>query len=182
MRIRRRTVNLDLLGRLLSEHVEQLAEDDQGNVEEIHATAVWACPACGRPIGNADSIREACAQCGRQCCETCLGSCSICRQPLCGHCRVGFAEKGLSVCANCLRDLLERLARQDRLMEDKIAFERLMTLYSGLMKLIQPGTHERRGSISEIVGQIVHFRLARRLWHTAEQLAKERERDQRLLP
>jgi hypothetical protein len=59
---------------------------------------------------------------------------------------LGFAEKGLSVCDVCLRLLDERLAHQDRLVEDKVAFGRLMTVYGALVKVLPPPPCEN-GSI-----------------------------------
>lgn len=182
MRIRRRIVNVDSRGRVLSERVEQVCEDDQGNVEESHASAVWACPACGRPIEKAQDIRGVCTECRRQCCVTCLEHCAVCHCPMCGDCRVGFADKTLSVCPRCLNDLAERLGRQDRLLADKAAFERLMGVYGALMKVSQAGPYESRGSISEIIGEIVRLGLMQKLSRMAKRLDREHGNDQRLLP
>lgn len=180
MKIRRRTFSVDFLGRLLSQHVEELTEDGQGNVEEIHASAVYACEACGRPVEKVDDVRGRCVECGRLCCVACEGACAVCRRPLCGECRLGFDDKGLSVCGACLARLEQRLARQDRLLDDKVAFERAMTVYGNLVRLLPPGGVER-GSISEVLAHIAQVRLARRLSRIADRIEQEENDGRRLL-
>jgi len=181
MRIRRRKYSVDFLGRVLSEHVEELTEDRLGNIEEVHAAAVYPCEACGRPVEKVVDVRGRCVECGRLCCVTCAGACSVCHRPLCGDCRFGFAEKGVSVCAECLVRLERRLARQDRLLKEKVAFDRAMAAYGQLMRLLPPGAVER-GSISEVLAHIAQARLARRLSRTAGRIEKEEDDGCRLLP
>jgi len=181
VRIRRRIINTDLEGRVLSERTEEVADDGRGNVEESQATAFHNCPACSRPIEKVQDVRGRCVQCGQQCCATCEGFCAICHRPLCRNCRLGFAEKGLSVCDACLRLLDERLAHQDRLVEDKVAFERLMTTYGALVKVLPPPPCEN-GSIIGVVAQIVQWRVAGKLSRMAKQLTEGSDRGRRLLP
>jgi hypothetical protein len=94
---------------------------------------------------------------------------------------LGFAEKGLSVCDACLRLLDERLAHQDRLVEDKVAFERLMNIYGALTKVLPPPPYEN-GSIMGVVAQIVQWRVAGQLSRMAKQLTEGSDRGRRLLP
>jgi len=181
MRIFRRTITVDAHGRPLAERVGQLTEDGEGNVEETHAEAFYVCEACGRPVEKIQDIRGACVRCGRQCCVSCEGLCAICRRPLCGSCREGFAQKGLSVCDACLAHLRERLAREDRLQEEKTAFERLMVAYGAQMRLLQAGIRGP-GSLTETLSHIMQVRLQRRLTRMAKRLAQEHDDGQRLLP
>jgi len=181
MRIRRRIINMDMLGRLLSGHVEELTEDEPGRIEEVRATAVWVCEACGRPVAKAEDIRGRCVRCGRQCCVTCEDRCAVCHGPLCGECRLGFADKGLCVCGDCLGSLQTRLVRHDRLLEDKLAFERMIAVSDALARLTQSNSQER-GSLLHIIGQIARLGMAARLSQAAKRLAKENERGQRFLP
>jgi hypothetical protein len=181
VRIRRRIINTDLEGRVLSERTEEVADDGRGNVEETQITGFHNCPSCGRPIEKVQDVRGQCVQCGQQCCATCEGFCAICHRPLCRNCRLGFAEKGLSVCDVCLRLLDERLAQQDRLVEDKVAFERLMNIYGALTKVLPPPPCEN-GSIMGAVAQIVQWRVAGKLSRMAKQLTEGSDHGRRLLP
>ena len=181
MRIRRRIINADLEGRVLSERTEEVADDGQGNVEESQATAFHNCQSCGRPIEKVQDVRGRCVQCHQQCCSTCEGYCAICHRPLCRNCRLGFADKALSVCDSCLKLLDERLGHQDRLVEEKTAFERVMTLYGALTKVLPPPPYEK-GSIMGVVAQIVQWRLAGKLSRMAKRLTEGTDRDRRLLP
>lgn len=183
MRIRKRKYSVDFRGRVLSEHVEQLSEDGQGNVEEVHASAVYPCEACGRPVEKIDDVRGRCVECGRLCCVTCAGACSVCHRPLCGSCRLGHAAPGqqnFCVCAACLEQLQRQLARQERLLKEKVAFDRSMALYDRLMRLLPPGTGS--GSLIDILVRIGQVRLARRLERIARRIAKEEGNGRRLLP
>jgi hypothetical protein len=181
MRIIRRTITVDADGRPLAERVEQLFEDGDGNVEEAQAEAVYVCEACGRPVEKVQDIRGACVRCGRQCCVTCEGFCAVCRRPLCGRCREGFAAQGLSVCDGCLGRLRERLAWEDRLQEDKAAFERLMAAYGAQMRLLQ-SSGQAPDSLAGTLSRIMQVRLQRRLSRMAQRLAREHEDGPRLLP
>jgi hypothetical protein len=178
MRIRRRIFNYDLGGRVLSERVEELRDDGQGNVEELHATAVCICTACGRPVEKVQDLRGRCVQCNIECCSVCLGQCAVCQRPLCGRCRLGFsAEENLCVCDRCLRALEQRLAQQDQ----KVTFERQMVLYEALARLFPPGAQEK-GSVMHLASEIVQLGLARRFSRMAKQLTEGPDRDRRLLP
>lgn len=180
-RILRRIVNLDLLGRLLSETVEQVTDDEEGTIEELHAAAYCTCQACGRPLEKIEDMRGTCVECGQACCSQCVGHCAICRSPLCSHCREGFPERGLSVCGHCREGLEKRLARQDRFQEDEIAFKRQMEVYNAQMKLIQLGLHDK-GSLSELIARVAQFRLTRKLHRIEKQLSEGKNHGHKLLP
>lgn len=181
MKILRKIIQTDLQGRLLSEHAEELYEDDDGNVLEMHTTASLACPACDRILEKPQDIRR-CIECGRNCCSSCSTVCSIChRGPICGSCVLGFAEQRISVCLYCLQDLQERLSRQDRLLDEKIKFERLLTTYSAISKLTQSANHER-GTLSEIILDIANIHLAGKLSSLTKRIEREDTDDRRYLP
>ena len=134
----RTTINADFDGNILSANQEQLKDDEAGTIEETYLTALSRCQACGKPLEKVNEIRGRCINCGRFCCYICVGFCSICnRGPICGSCRDGFPEKGLSVCSNCLPALKKRLVHQDQLLEKKAAFERTIAVYNAQIKLVQ---------------------------------------------
>ena len=181
MKILRKLISTDLQGRVLSEHTEQLQEDADGNVMEIQSTAAQACPACGRIIAKGQDLRR-CIECARDCCEVCATVCSSCKRgPICGNCSLGFAEKQIPLCHRCLAQLQMRLERQDRLVDEKIEFERLMNVYGAIGRLIQSVAHER-GSISEAMLDLASLRLARKLSSLAERIPKEQNDGKKYLP
>ena len=182
MRIRRRIVRTDLLGRPLSEQVEELTEDHLGNVEETRASVAWVCETCRRPVENPQDIRGKCCQCGRGQCALCEGRCVVCSASVCIDCRAGFVEKALTVCRTCLQRLEERLARHDRLLAEKTSFERKMATYEMLLRLAQGG-YQERGSFGEFANQLVRMSLMGKLSKLARQLSRREEDDERrLLP
>jgi hypothetical protein len=134
-KIRRRYVNTDLLGRILSMRQEDLTDNGEG-IEETYVTAVGRCEACDRPLKDADEIRSRCVHCGLATCSRCEGRCAVCQTPCCGHCRAGFAEKPLSVCIRCLGQLESRLKRQDSLVGDKLESEREKVEFDRAMAVI----------------------------------------------
>ena len=181
MRIRRRIVNADSLGRILAERIEDLADDGQGNVAEQQSTTFYICEACNRPVDKVQDLRSRCVRCGRQCCATCESSCAVCRRPFCGECRTGFAKGGLSVCDACLADLEQRLSYEDRLAEEKVEFERRMTIYGALLRVFPPGA-PNSGALSDLAGQIMQIHLVRKLSSLERRLTERDDRGGRLLP
>jgi len=181
MKIHRRILNVDALGRILAERVEDLADDGQGNVAEEQSTTFYVCEACNRPVDKVQDLRSRCVRCGRQCCATCESSCVICRRPYCGACRTGFAKGGLSVCEACLADLQQRLEHEDQLAEEKAAFERKMAIYGALLKVFPPGTSSS-GPLSDLAGQVMQIIVARKLSSLERRLTERNDRGRRLLP
>ena len=168
-KIIRKILHTDLLGEVLSSRTEQLTDDEAGTIEESHVTAVSRCEACRRPLEKIGDSRGACVLCGRTGCSTCLGRCAVCQRLICGQCGTGFAEKNLSVCPDCLPLLRNRQAYQDRLQEDKIAFERQMALLNTKLKLIQLWQQEG-GSITELVSRIAEIRVTRKIARLEQQV------------
>ena len=124
-RIRRKTLVTDFLGNVISARATEIEDHEDGTIDETCLTAHSRCHACGRPLEKMGEIRGACISCGRSCCSLCVGSCAVCGSgPICGHCRTGFPERGLSVCWNCLPALKQRLVYQDQLAQNKMAFEK----------------------------------------------------------
>lgn len=181
IRIVRRFLKIDWHGRVRSAHVEQLVDHQDGNVEEVHAVSVGECQACRRPLEKLDDTRGVCITCGRSTCVACEHFCAVCHRPVCGHCRRGFPENAFSVCGDCLTDLEARLARQDKLLQDKLTFERLMALGAAEMKLIQLCMYDR-SSISELIAAFSELRLARKLARLERKLTEELDNDHRLPP
>lgn len=180
-RVLRRILKIGFGGRVHSAHVEQLIDREDGTIEELHASSVVECQACSRPLEKLGDIRSVCVACGRPTCLTCESFCAVCHRSLCGNCRIGFPEKALSVCDECLEGVENRLAQQDKLLQDKLTFERLMALGAAEMKLIQLCMYDR-GSISELIAAFSELRLARKLARLERKLTEELDNDHRRLP
>ena len=134
--ITKRSLKLDSLGNILAETLEELLDDEQGNISETTTATFNACEACARPIEDLKEIRG-CDRCGRACCERCAVPCAVCSRRLCAQCRQGFAEKQLAVCQECLLALSERLGYHDRQTEEKIEFERRVTVLQEQIRFLQ---------------------------------------------
>ena len=181
-KIFRRKINADFFGNIFFASMEQLKDNENGTIEETYLTAISRCEACNRPLEKTSEIRGRCIICGRFCCSLCVGFCSICnRGPICGSCRKGFAEKGLSVCSSCLPALKERLAHQDRLLEEKANFERTLAVYNAQIKLAQV-LQQNKGKISNTLARIAQLRVARKIARLEQQLQGENGRGRKLLP
>ncbi len=175
-KISRRKINTDFFGNIFSVNLEQLKDNEDGTVEETHVSAIGRCHACGRPLEKTSEIRGRCIVCRQFCCSLCVGECSICKRgPICGSCREGFAERGLSVCSNCLPVLKERLAHQDRLLEGKANFERTLAGYNAQIKLAQL-LQQNKGKISNTLARIAQYRVARKIARLERQFEKENNR------
>jgi len=77
MKILRRIFNTDFNGNVISSKLEELNDNENGDVEELHLTSVSRCEACGRPLEKMNEIRGSCIICGRSCCSICEGFCSV---------------------------------------------------------------------------------------------------------
>ena len=170
----RRKINIDLQGKLWGDTQQRLSDDENGNIEELEMEAVWSCEACGHPISRIEDIRGVCGTCLRQTCSTCEDRCDVCRSTLCPHCRQGFPEKGLSVCDNCRGALDACQVRENQLLEDKLAFERLMAVYGAQTRLIQAGMYDQ-DSMSGAIGRLLQMRLSRKLSQIEQQISGEQD-------
>ncbi len=181
-KIIRKIIERDFAGQLLSMKTERLTDDEAGTVEETNVTRIKRCEACRRPLEKTDQMRGICISCGMSCCSICHGFCAVCGcGPFCGRCKTGFPERGLSVCSDCLAVLKDRLAYQDKLLEEKASFERLIAVYTAQLKFIQLLQHNK-GSISGIVSRIAQARIARKIRRLERQLEQEKKHGKRLLP
>ncbi len=180
-RILRRLVKIDPDGRVRSFKAELLTDYEDGTVEELHVASILVCEACGRLVEELGDVRPACLNCGRSTCRHCgEHHCAVCHRPYCVRCRVGFVAGPLSVCGRCLPTLEHQQARQERLVEDKVAFERLMSVYAAQMKLLQLCMGEK-GSIPEFLARVLQLRTTRKLARLERQVRQEHQRDRRLL-
>lgn len=182
MKIFKRIFNTDFNGNIISSRLEELNDHENGEVEELHLTEVSRCQACGRPLEKMNEVRGTCIICGSSCCSVCEGFCSVCRcGPICGSCRIGFPEKGLSVCSSCLPALQRRLEYQDRLLEQKADFEQKIAVCNAYIKLTQFLQHNR-GKVSRVVTRLAQIRVARKIARLERQLKQENNRGRQLLP
>lgn len=159
--ISKRKINVDLQGRLWSDTQQRLSDDENGNVEELEMQAVAFCQACERPIARVEDIRGVCVSCGRTTCSTCEDRCDVCRAALCPHCRQGFPGGG-SVCDSCRRTSEARQVRKDQLLEDQLAFDRLMAVYGAQARLIHAGMHDQ-DSMTGSIARLLQMRISRKL-------------------
>jgi hypothetical protein len=180
-RIIRRTLLTDLLGQVLSARTEELVDDEQGTVSESNATALARCEACDRPCDGPAEHRGICTLCRRRCCIHCIGRCAICSCTMCHDCRNGFAEGKLSVCPNCLAELENRLALQDRTAAEKVAFERILTILNSELKLAEV-LHQDGGGVAQFVAQMVQARILHKLIGLEKDITEEHGHGRRLLP
>lgn len=177
----RQVVQVDAQRRVHAAREEQLFEYDDGLIEEYSVSLVLPCPACARPLERPEDVRGVCIRCGRSMCVTCEGFCAVCHRPLCGRCRDGFPEKAMSVCLTCRVGLQERLAREEQLMEEKLAFERQMAIYETQLKLADV-LMSRPGTVSKIAGRFMEWNVASKLSRMEQQITRSQGRKQRLLP
>jgi len=168
----RRKINIDLQGRPLGGSEERLSDDENGAIEQLEMEAVYPCEACGRPIPKIEDIRGVCVSCGRATCSTCEDRCDVCRATLCPHCREGFPGRAASTCPTCRQGLEACQAREDQLLEDKLAFERLMAVYGAQMRLIQVGMHDQ-DSMGGAIARLLQMRISRKLSQIEQQLSGE---------
>jgi hypothetical protein len=181
-KISRKHVSTDCGGNVFSFRVEELNDDEHGTIEENHTAIVCRCEACDRPIENTSEIHGRCVVCGNSCCSFCIGYCSICKRgPICGSCRQGFPEKGLSVCSSCLPALAARLAYEDQLIREKASFERALAVYDSQIKLAQL-LQQSKTKIPRLIARVMQFRVARKIARLERQLRQGDNRGQRLLP
>ena len=171
-RIFRRISTVDTLGRILSARVEELSDDEAGTIEETYSTALTCCEACGRSIEKVNEVRGRCSVCGQNTCSICSGFCAVCNRSLCDRCRVGFAEKSISVCSACLPLLERRQEYQDKLIEEKLDFERTMAVCNAQLKLIQLYQHNK-GTLSRVILTAAELKAARKLAKMEKQLKRE---------
>ena len=160
-RIIKRLLKRDSQGNLHLHSVQELIDDEAGTIAETTATTFKTCGSCARPVENLAELRG-CDRCGALCCDRCAVACAVCSRHLCPACRRGFAEKHLTVCAECLSLLNERQERQDRLLEEKAAFERLLTVYQEQARIMQYGMFHTYPS-GDLLVQLAEVGLVTRL-------------------
>jgi hypothetical protein len=66
-----------------------------------------------------------------------------------------------------------RQVREDQLLEDKLAFERLMAVYGAQTRLIQAGMHDQ-DSMAGAVARLLQVRLSRKLSQIERQISGDR--------
>lgn len=104
-----------------------MTDNGRGRINlTTHRTAA-RCPNCHRPITDINKQRGRCDYCRTQsCCENCETKCKVCSRRLCGRCRRGFVGQSntITVCPICLNHLRQRQAFNDRLLIQKIKYQR----------------------------------------------------------
>lgn len=181
-RIRRKTLMADFFGNVISAKAEELVDHEDGTIEETSLTTHSRCEACGRPLEKMSETRGSCILCGRACCALCAGSCAVCGSgPFCGRCRTGFAERGLSVCSYCLPALKQRLAYQDQLIEEKIAFEKNIALCTAQLRFAQILQHHK-GRFMRTLARFAEFKVSRKIASLERELNKENGHGRLRLP
>ncbi len=177
----RRILKMDEQGQVHAAEVEQLLDYEDGRVEETYVSSVIRCRGCLGLLEKLGDLRGGCAECGESLCVHCQLTCSVCRRSIGQSCAVGFPERALSVCRRCYAALEERLIRHDRMLDEKIAHEKAMTIISAEMKLLQLCQYED-GSLSQLIAQFLQARLAHKLSRLEQAMRQERDGEQRRLP
>lgn len=160
-RIAKRIFKRDSLGNIHLESRQELLDDEQGTITETTSTTFTVCPTCSRPVEQLGEL-TGCDRCGTHCCDRCTTSCAVCCCHLCPQCRRGFGEKHLAVCPECLSALNERLERHDRLLQEKVAFERLLAVYREQIRIVQHGMFHAY-PCGQLLEQLAESWLMRRL-------------------
>lgn len=160
-KIEKRHIKLDELGNIYQVNVEALVDDEQGNITETTVDTQGVCRSCLRPLENPNQIRS-CSVCSLPCCDLCSVACAVCSRRLDRHCVRGFAEKGIPVCEACLSLLDERLRHHDRLLEEKVGFERRLAVVREEIRLLQQGVlYPYPGA--DLLQQLAEVRLMKKL-------------------
>jgi len=160
-RIVKRLFKQDNTGKVHMESVQELVDDERGTVSEMTATTFAVCQTCSRPVEKLGELRG-CDRCGASCCDRCATACAICSRHLCPQCRRGFGEKQLTACPECLSILNERLELQDRLLQEKTAFERLVAVYREQVRIVQSGMFHNY-PCGDLLEHLAELRLMQKL-------------------
>lgn len=116
-------------GRVLNRNTERLSDNGRGRINLTTQSTAIQCPNCRRPVTDINKLRGKCDICRNQsCCENCETRCRVCSRKLCGRCRRGFVGQSsiITVCPICLNHLRQRQVFNDRLLIQKIRYQRQM--------------------------------------------------------
>lgn len=114
-------------GKVLKRNTERLTDNGRGRLNFTTRSTAIRCPNCRRPVTDINKLRGRCDYCRAQsCCENCETRCRGCSRRLCGRCRRGFVGQSsiITVCPICLNRLRQRQAFNDRLLIQKIRYQR----------------------------------------------------------
>jgi len=167
-RILKRLFVTDSLGKVHHQSIEELADDQDGTITETTAEIHTACETCSHPVEKTEHL-TVCQVWGRRCCHRCLDAarsfCAVCGKTLCPACRRGFAPLKAICCTECLPALAERQDYEDRLVEDKIIFERRLAACREQVRLAEYGFFHVNpgGGLLEDLGEILLNRKLKRI-------------------
>ena len=117
----------DQSGRVIDSNTEHLTDNGRGRINHTTRRTAIRCPNCRRPITDINKQRGRCDYCRAQtCCDNCETRCKVCSRRLCGRCRRGFVGQSstITVCPICLSHLRQRQTFNDRLLIQKIRYQR----------------------------------------------------------
>ena len=135
-------IKKDQYGRVLSINTEHLRDDGKGRISLTTNTRLIQCPGCRRHISDIGELRGHCHFCySRTCCVHCESKCAVCSRRLCSVCRRGFTngQSLITACPHCLAKLQARQAYQDRLVLNKIVFDRQVAINRERIRLLNNG-------------------------------------------
>ena len=159
-RIIKKSIKGDNRGNIHHHSFQQLTDDETGTIDELVGETYSTCENCLRPL-SAPEIR-ACDCCSKLACDRCTVACSICSRFLCSACRRGFPDKQLTVCPECLRDLIERREYHEKMIQEKICFDRRLSVYREQVQLLKHRSYYL-DFLGELIEQFTQLRLARKL-------------------
>ena len=126
-KISKRFLVTDQSGRVLDSNTEHLSDNGRGRINLTTRRTAVRCPNCNRAITDINKQRGRCDYCrALSCCENCETKCKVCSRRLCSRCRRGFVGQSsiITVCPTCENHLRQRQAFNDRLLIQKIGYQR----------------------------------------------------------
>ncbi len=135
-------IRRDQRGRVLSITTERMVDNGRGRISLTTSNQAIQCPGCGRHVSDISELRGSCHYCcSRTCCVHCESKCSMCSRRICLACRRGFTngQSLVTVCPYCLVKLRKRQYFNDRLLLNKVALDRHVTINREKINLINNG-------------------------------------------
>jgi len=162
-KIVKRFLKKDSQGKELYELVEEVLDDDSDNINYNKELRIATCETCSRPIENINEIRGYCEYCGNESrlCIHCASLCKVCGRTICPRCKRGF-NKDLTCCPDCYEILLLLKITEDRRAQEKIDFERIMTVEKHKLDLLNSKFFDNYPAV-EIIRQIAGYQHLRNL-------------------
>jgi len=160
-KIIKRLIKRDFLGKVHLRTVQELIDDEHGNIAELTENTYSRCNSCSKVVENIGELFD-CDRCGISCCEHCTASCTVCSKRICATCRHGFGENKLTVCPECFSILKDRQEYLDKIDSQKLNFNRHLEVYREQVHIAQNGLFSR-SLCGDLLRQLADLKLIRKL-------------------